>query len=65
MTPLTATLLILGSELRDRYRTVRADPERGSVSVEQVIITLALLGIAIALVAVIANAVTSRSEQIQ
>ena len=65
MTPLTATLLILGGELRDRYRTVRAEPERGSVSVEQVIITLALLGIAIALVAVIANAVTSRSEQIQ
>jgi hypothetical protein len=65
MTPLTVTLLILGGALRDRYRAVRAEPERGSVSVEQVIITLALLGIAIALVAVIANAVTSRSEQIQ
>ena len=39
--------------------------ERGSVSVEQVIITVALIGIAVALVAVIANAVTSRSSQIQ
>ena len=34
--------------------------QRGSLSVEQVIITVALIGIAVALVAVIANAVTSR-----
>lgn len=65
MTPLIATLLALSGALRDRYRAVRAEPERGSVSIEQVIITLALLGIAVALVAVIANAVTSRSSQIQ
>jgi hypothetical protein len=65
MTPLIATLLGLGGALKDRYRAVRAEPERGSVSIEQVIITLALLGIAVALVAVIANAVTSRSSQIQ
>lgn len=65
MTPLTAILLALGGALRDRYRAVRAEPERGSVSVEQVIITVALLGIAVALVVVIANAVTSRSSQIQ
>lgn len=64
MTPLITTLLGLGGALRDRYRAVRAEPERGSVSIEQVIITLALLGIAVALVAVIANAVTSRSSQI-
>ena len=65
MTPLIATLLALSGALRDRHRAVRAQPERGSVSIEQVIITLALLGIAVALVAVIANAVTSRSSQIQ
>ncbi|TQN44087.1 hypothetical protein FHU33_3571 [Blastococcus colisei] len=65
MTPLITTLLCLGGALRDRYRAVRAESERGSVSIEQVIITLALLGIAVALVAVIANAVTSRSSQIQ
>ena len=65
MTPLIATLLALSGAMRDRYRAVRAQPERGSVSIEQVIITLALLGIAVALVAVIANAVTSRSSQIQ
>ena len=65
MTPLITTLLCLGGALRDRYRAVRAERERGSVSIEQVIITLALLGIAVALVAVIANAVTSRSSQIQ
>ena len=65
MTPLTAILLTLGGALRDRYRAVRAEPERGSVSIDQVIITLSLLGIAVALVAVIANAVTSRSSQIQ
>jgi hypothetical protein len=65
MTPLIATLLGLAGELRDRFRAVRAEPERGALSIEQVIITLALLGIAVALVAVIANAVTSRSSQIQ
>lgn len=65
MTSLFTTLLVFGGALRDRLRAARAQPERGSVSVEQVIITLALLGIAIALVAVIANAVTSRSAQIK
>jgi hypothetical protein len=65
MTPLITTLMALGTDLRERLRAVRDEPERGSLSVEQVIITVALIGIAIALVAVIANAVTSRSSQIQ
>ncbi len=65
MTPLFTVLLGLGGALRDRLRELRAQPERGALSVEQVIITLALLGIAVALMVVIANAVTSRSSQIQ
>ncbi len=65
MTPLLTTLMALAADLRERLRAVRAEPERGSLSVEQVIITVALIGIAVALVAVIANAVTSRSGQIQ
>lgn len=63
--PLIPTLVALAGALRDRLRELREEPERGALSVEQVIITLALLGIAVALVAVIANAVTSRSSQIQ
>ena len=65
MMPLFTTLTALSAALRDRLRAVRNEPERGSLSVEQVIITVALIGIAVALVAVIANAVTSRSAQIQ
>jgi hypothetical protein len=65
MTPLISVLTAYGAALRDRRRAVRAEPDRGSLSVEQVIITVALIGIAVALVAVIANAVTSRSGQIQ
>jgi hypothetical protein len=65
MTPLISLLTALGAALHDRLKTARAEPERGSLSVEQVIITVALIGIAVALVAVIANAVTSRSSQIQ
>ena len=65
MTPLLDTLSALAAALHDRIRALRAEPERGSLSVEQVIITVALIGIAVALVAVIANAVTSRSGQIQ
>ena len=65
MTPLISILTALGAALRDRLRDERDDPERGSLSVEQVVITVALIGIAIALVAIIANAVTSRSAQIQ
>ncbi len=65
MTPLLTTLMALGTDLRERLHAVRAESERGSLSVEQVIITVALIGIAVALVAVIANAVTSRSAQIQ
>ncbi len=65
MTPLFTVLLGLGGALRDRLRELRAQPERGALSVEQVIITLVLLGIAVALMVVIANAVTSRSSQIQ
>ena len=62
---LIPTLMALAGGLRDRLRELREEPERGALSVEQVIITLALLGIAVALVAIIANAVTSRSAEIQ
>ena len=65
MMPLITALMALGSDLRERLRELRDEPERGSLSVEQVIITVALIGIAVALVAIIANAVTSRSAQIQ
>ena len=65
MMPLITALLALGSDLRERLRDLRDEPERGSLSVEQVIITVALIGIAVALVAIIANAVTSRSAEIQ
>lgn len=65
MMPLMTTLTILAAALRDRLRDLRGEPERGSLSVEQVIITVALIGIAVALIAIIANAVTSRSAEIQ
>jgi hypothetical protein len=65
MAPLITTLITVGGALRERLRAVRDQPERGSVSVEQVIITVALVGIAVALMVVIANAVTSRSSEIQ
>ena len=65
MTALITALAAVGGGLRDRLCDLRHDPERGSLSVEQVIITVALIGIAVALVAVIANAVTSRSSSIQ
>lgn len=65
MTAMLTFLTAVGAQLRDRLRDLRDEPERGSLSVEQVIITVALIGIAVALVAVIANAVTSRSSQIQ
>ena len=65
MMPLITTLMALGSDLRERLRDLRDEPERGSLSVEQVIITVALIGIAVALVAIIANAVASRSAEIQ
>jgi len=52
----------------DRALTIKepddTDPERGSVSVEQVVITAALLIAAIALVAVIGNAIANRSTAI-
>ena len=62
---LISTLTALAAALHDRLRALHAEPERGSLSVEQVIITVALIGIAVALVAVIANAVSSRSAEIQ
>ena len=65
MTAMLTLLTVVGAQLRDRLRELRDEPERGSLSVEQVIITVALIGIAVALVAVIANAVTSRSSSIQ
>ena len=65
MSPLYSTLTALAEGLRDRFRALRAEPERGALSIEQVVITVALLGIALALMVIIANAVTSRSAQIQ
>ena len=65
MTPLFTVLLGLGGALRDPLRELRAQPERGAPSVEQGIIPLALLGIAVPLLVVFANAVHSRSSQIQ
>ena len=65
MTAMLTLLTVVGAQLRDRLRDLRDEPERGSLSVEQVIITVALIGIAVSLLAVIANAVTSRSSQIQ
>jgi hypothetical protein len=65
MMPLISTLTALAAALRDRLHDLRDEPECGSLSVEQVIITVALIGIAVALVAVIANAVISRSSSIQ
>ncbi len=65
MSPLLVTLLSLLGALVDRHRELRADPERGALSVEQAVITLALLGIITALGVVIGNAVASRQEQIQ
>ena len=64
MSALIGLLHALTGLIRDRVRQARAEPEKGALSVEQVIITLALLGIAVALTVVIANAVTSRSAQI-
>lgn len=64
MSALLTVLHALTVVLRDRIRQARAEPERGSLSVEQVIITVALLAIAVALTIIIANAVTSRSSQI-
>ena len=43
MTELITTLMALGTGLRERLRAVRDEPERGSLSVEQVIITVALI----------------------
>jgi hypothetical protein len=65
MMPLISTLTALAVALRDQLHDLRDEPDRGSLSVEQVIITVALIGIAVTLVAVIANAVTSRSSSIQ
>lgn len=65
MSPLLVTLLSLLGALVDRHRELRADPERGALSVEQAVITLALLGIITALGVVIGTAVASRQEQIQ
>lgn len=65
MSALLATLLSLGSALADRHRQLREDPDRGALSIEQVIMGLGLLLAATALIAVITLAVTTRSAQIQ
>lgn len=65
MSQIIATAYVFGLNIAATARkkfTTR--PERGSVSIEQVVITAALLIAAIALVAVIANAIANRSAAI-
>lgn len=64
MLNLIATFHVFSSALKQRVHAVYSERERGSVTLEQVVITLALLIAAVALVAVITNAITSRSAQI-
>ena len=52
-------------ELSARFAELREDRERGSLTVEQAIVTGLLVVAALALLAVIANAVTSRSATIR
>jgi len=51
-------------ELTARFAELREDRERGSLTVEQAIVTGLLVVAALALLAVIANAVTNRSANI-
>lgn len=69
MSKIIATIHMLGIDLVESAKARLAtapdhDPERGSVSVEQVVITAALLIAAIALVAIIGNAIANRAQQI-
>jgi hypothetical protein len=51
--PQLAVLLAVAGMLRTRLADVRADSERGSVTLEQVVISAGLLAIALAVVAAI------------
>ena len=55
-----ATIHVFSNAFKSRL----ADRERGSVSLEQVIITLALMLAAAAAVALIVNAISSRADKI-
>lgn len=65
MSKVIATAYVFGLNIAETTRKkLTTRPERGSVSVEQVVITAALLIAAIALVAVIGNAIANRSAAI-
>jgi len=65
MSQIIATAYVFGLNIAEAARKkLTTRPERGSVSIEQVVITAALLIAAIALVAVIANAIANRSAAI-
>ncbi|ACZ32421.1 hypothetical protein Xcel_3422 (plasmid) [Xylanimonas cellulosilytica DSM 15894] len=65
MNQIIATAYLFGLNVADATRKkLTTRPERGSVSIEQVVITAALLLAAIALVAVIGNAIANRSAAI-
>ncbi|PFG43777.1 hypothetical protein ATJ88_2485 [Isoptericola jiangsuensis] len=66
MSKLIATIHLLGLDVVDgvRRRLAPDERERGSVSIEQVVITAALLLAAIALVAIISNAIGDRAQEI-
>lgn len=66
MTQLYVTLYMLGVDLRERaHKTVRqAKSERGSVTLEQVLITAALAALALGAVAAIGVAVNAAISRI-
>lgn len=61
---ITAAYLFGLGLVDDVKQRLAREGERGSVSVEQVVITAALLVAAIALVAIIGNAIADRAQQI-
>lgn len=64
MLNLFATIHVFTTSLTDRLARVREDGERGSVTLEQVVITVALLAAAVALVAIIGGAISNRATDI-
>jgi hypothetical protein len=68
MSKFIATIHLFGLDVVDgvrrRLSPDERDRERGSVSIEQVVITAALLLAAIALVAIISNAIGDRAQEI-
>ncbi|MDO5494311.1 MAG: hypothetical protein Q4G64_01190 [bacterium] len=65
MLNIIATMHVFSSAFKQRVSAAYADRERGSVSLEQVVITLALLIAAAAAVAIIANVIGNRASQIE